>query len=345
MLTKNRKEDVVRMSKFYVRFNLKILIIDASDTRINHAIVENQLIHYVHMPDSSFIERLMYAITQISTKYVTWITDDDLFLPYAIKNNIDFLEKNMDSHCCGGEVRRFGLVGGQIITYPWSHWTKVSYPDPVDHHLTKARRACGILANMETASFFYLTYRVHFLIKLVFLLHRIQSKTSLFEKLPHGTGELVVTMMNIIDGNAAVLPLPYQFRAENIGVDDKENSKKILAGNDPAKEWDKPNQAPQLNNLYSYLSKILQSNGLSRPLADDYSTLLIKCYWMQVRIGLDYTPILNCLNPYVVEPGYFVYTKLSDLWSHYEGLKKSEQNSLQDDLIKVDAVFGESSLL
>jgi len=339
ILTKDRRVEILRACQYYSHFGLKIVILDGSNESLKNEMPNSHFIKYIHLGGGSIYERLMHGSAIIDSEFTTWITDDDLFVPCAMRYNVEYLQENSNSKCCGGEVRKFKLLKNGVATYPLAHWSRFSNPTPVDKANDRAERACKIVSRVETASFFYLTYKTEQLIKLIHLIHYIEKKSELFSKLEHGTIELFVTVFNVIDGNAALLKRPFCFRAENEGVDTAEYRAKIISGNDPKEKWNDSMQNQQIETITFYLGRIMIANGVSEYMAKMYSHIIVRCYRAQVRLGERFSPILECLNPYMFNPEYMKPTFMSEVWSEEVNNFDSEHERIRSAMKEAERMY------
>ena len=113
--TFERHPYVKRQIDFWKNYKIKVEILDGSDTPLlNIKNKKNSLIRYWHIP-KSIEKRLLFASSLIKTKYAALLSDDEFFLPSAIDNCIQFLEKNKDYGSCKGRAIWFDFWNGEII--------------------------------------------------------------------------------------------------------------------------------------------------------------------------------------------------------------------------------------
>ena len=120
--TYNRERFIKRSISYWKDYDVNVLIVDGSKSGItgcfDYASYEN--IHYHHRP-ISFFARLKYASELVETKYVSILSDDEFFIPSAIKSCILELGKDKSLVACGGQCVGFRYKNRQVIGHRFYH--------------------------------------------------------------------------------------------------------------------------------------------------------------------------------------------------------------------------------
>lgn len=89
-----RRDTLPFILSFYRETGVKVLLIDSS--KKSYKFINNfPWINYHHLPNANFYEAINYAVIQAGTKYICWNNDDDIILPIAIFECLDFLKKDL----------------------------------------------------------------------------------------------------------------------------------------------------------------------------------------------------------------------------------------------------------
>lgn len=338
VFSKDRRSHLHSIYRYYISSGFILLILDGTEGEACSLLANlcSESLQYIHMPGASIAERLFKASTLVESEYLTLVTDDDYFFAEGIRNTITYLARNPHIGSCGGQVRKLTRVNDHIVTYPWSHWTDVSYPDPAPSMGARLDRACQILARVETASFFYLTYKRHSFAMLTRLYTAIASLTPVLEILQHGSHELLFSLFNLLYCNTCILCYPFAFRGDALGVDTSEYIALINSGDDPKAEWFKPANIYYVRQLCSYLELIIKISGIKVHCPETYVTTMINCYMTQVKLGEALNPILISLNPYLLDPSYSRTILLRSLDADYNALNHYDLDVLRSELVNME---------
>lgn len=110
-----RQDYVLRQMEYWSRFDARLVILDGSpfalDLPCQFQAYENIL--YVHMP-LAIEERMAKSVSLVSTEYVALLSDDEFFLPSALKSCLDFLDENPCYSACKGRAIGFGWLKGGV---------------------------------------------------------------------------------------------------------------------------------------------------------------------------------------------------------------------------------------
>lgn len=106
IISRNRPDFLMRLFKYYLdkKVSAPIYLADASEGNAKERVqsiiegFQNKLnLHYkAYTPEISPFERLEKIYSEVETRYVIWIGDDDFTIPGAIDKGSDFLDKNPD---------------------------------------------------------------------------------------------------------------------------------------------------------------------------------------------------------------------------------------------------------
>ena len=97
------------------RDDVCVLYADGSLSQLDSSSVTFSNITYMHRPDGGYRERLLWLIDQVETPYVCILSDDEFYLPSALKLCVDFLDKHPDYVSCMGRAIGFSSLNGKII--------------------------------------------------------------------------------------------------------------------------------------------------------------------------------------------------------------------------------------
>lgn len=103
----NRQEYLKRLIKFWSNYNVNILIIDGSINKLKDDFSNFKNLTYVHSQKSRF-ERYLASIDFVKTEFVIFASDDEFYLPSALRSCINFLLSNPSYSSCGGRAVGFG---------------------------------------------------------------------------------------------------------------------------------------------------------------------------------------------------------------------------------------------
>lgn len=103
----NRHNYLKRILEFYENYDVNIKIVDSSINRFHSNILLKQNIEYIHLPNMEILDKVIYALEDIKTRYVVFCADDDFIFLDAITRCCSFLEKNHDYVCAQGRLITF----------------------------------------------------------------------------------------------------------------------------------------------------------------------------------------------------------------------------------------------
>tara|TARA_B100000989_G_scaffold83491_1_gene59810 strand:+ start:2740 stop:3816 length:1077 start_codon:yes stop_codon:yes gene_type:complete len=112
----NRQRCLQRSIDYWLNYNVKILILDGSETKLDVSHLNNKNITYIYDP-RSLHDRLLSSINYIDTEFVMLSADDEFYLPSAISSCINFLLNNSNFSSCGGRAVKFYTKKNQVNGY------------------------------------------------------------------------------------------------------------------------------------------------------------------------------------------------------------------------------------
>ena len=117
--THNRPQYLERCVKFYKEnlAEIPLQICDSSIAKNNSCVDESGLVYH-HCPQFSFVEKVNYALQNVTTPYVMLMADDDFFSLNGIKKSVEFLEKNLSYTTAQGTYTRFTKINEELVLFP-----------------------------------------------------------------------------------------------------------------------------------------------------------------------------------------------------------------------------------
>lgn len=105
--TFNRPDYLKRILEFYQNYNVNIKIFDSSINRFDSDMLLKSNTEYIHVPNMEPLDKAIYALEYVFSKYMVFCADDDFIFINAIKKCSDFLNNNNDYVCVQGELISF----------------------------------------------------------------------------------------------------------------------------------------------------------------------------------------------------------------------------------------------
>ena len=106
IISYNRHKLLIRAIKYWSNFDIKVVIIDGSDVRLNNSYLNYKNIRYIH-DQRSLNDRLLNSFDYIDTEFMILACDDEFYLPSALSKCINFLSSEPSFSCCGGRAVGF----------------------------------------------------------------------------------------------------------------------------------------------------------------------------------------------------------------------------------------------
>ena len=116
----NRHKYLKRTIKYWSDYNVKLLVLDGSDIKLEDPCLNIKNIRYIYGPKDLY-GRVLSSINYIDTEFMMLAGDDEFYLPSALSRCIEFLSKESSFSSCGGRAIGFhtnkkNIFGG--IQYP-----------------------------------------------------------------------------------------------------------------------------------------------------------------------------------------------------------------------------------
>ena len=209
--TYNRPNYLKRILSYYHKYgrNFEIIVADSSSNENkmlnskNILSLPNNNILYLKYPTDikPFCEKVPDALKYIKTKYCVSCADDDFVIPNAIKESINFLEKNPDFSCIQGHYISFYLRGNYLPAKKFIYTPiYTNYKSNIFKN-AKDRLFSNFLNYMHTI---YSVHRTNFL-KMIFGETIKFTDDDIF-------GELLPSMLDLISGKMKKLDVLYSAR-------------------------------------------------------------------------------------------------------------------------------------
>ena len=108
---RERRSTLPRALEYYKGFKGRIILVDGSSSRWD--LIDNyDHVEYMHLPDKTWMEKMVTVLNEITTPYVAKVCDDDLIFLHALPMKVDFLNNNSE----------YVTVAGQEISLLDSHF-------------------------------------------------------------------------------------------------------------------------------------------------------------------------------------------------------------------------------
>jgi glycosyltransferase domain-containing protein len=117
--TYKRQAYALRSMIYWSGLGPAVHVLDGSASPIDQSVLSDlgEDIHYHHLP-IGLHERLTWSLQLIRTDYAALLSDDEFFLPEALRRCIDFLDTEPDMVSCGGRCLGFSLHDNGVIAWP-----------------------------------------------------------------------------------------------------------------------------------------------------------------------------------------------------------------------------------
>jgi len=112
----NRHKCLKRTIRYWSDLDVKIVVIDGSDIKLENQYLNTKNIKYIYDP-RSIHDRLLTSTNYIDTEFMMLSCDDEFFLPSALSDCISFLISNTNFSSCGGRAMGFGTIKQKILGF------------------------------------------------------------------------------------------------------------------------------------------------------------------------------------------------------------------------------------
>ena len=149
----NRHTHLTRVLEYLEPFRFNIIIADSSGNAYEGDLSKYDTIHYFHLANSSFPQKIQEALKHVSTKYCMLMAEDDFYIPDTLYSCLTFLRNNPSYSSCQGLYTKFATSSNAAIS------TKFLYLNSFGRDLndeTSLKRIDSLLS-----SYIQLFYSVH----------------------------------------------------------------------------------------------------------------------------------------------------------------------------------------
>lgn len=138
----NRPELLRRSMHYWSKQRFSVIVCDGSDISQDKWLLDSlaQNIKYFHSL-SPFPQRMKMAADMVDTRYCIFLPDDEFYLPAALNECMDFLDKNEEYVAVGGVAVGFGPGDKGILGYP-------AYPKWMGRERVEANPQDRVVAHM-----------------------------------------------------------------------------------------------------------------------------------------------------------------------------------------------------
>lgn len=114
IFTYNRHEYLKRTINYWLNYNVKLLILDGSSTKLEDPCLKTKKIKYIY-DTTGLYKRLLSSVNYIDTEFVILGSDDEFYLPSALSSCVQFLIKEPSFSNCGGRAIGFGFSKNSLF--------------------------------------------------------------------------------------------------------------------------------------------------------------------------------------------------------------------------------------
>ena len=126
--TFNRQRYALRSMKFWSDYSTEVFVLDGSNKPIENEKLINigTNINYIHNP-ISYHNRILNVLELIKTPYICMQGDDEFFIPSALYEIIEELEKDKELVSCMGLCIHFEGFQNEILSGKWHYPEFLNY--------------------------------------------------------------------------------------------------------------------------------------------------------------------------------------------------------------------------
>ena len=114
IFTYNRHKLLKRTIGYWLNYNVKLVILDGSDTKLVDPCLNSKNIKYIY-DTRGLYERLATSMNHVDTEFVILGCDDEFYLPSGLCSCIRFLTKEPDFSSCGGRALGFANNKNKLL--------------------------------------------------------------------------------------------------------------------------------------------------------------------------------------------------------------------------------------
>ena len=317
ILTYNRHKSLKRTIKYWLHYNVKLLILDGSQVKLEDSCLKSKNITYINNTKGIYA-RFLSTIDYIDTEFMILSCDDEFYLPTPLSSSINFLKNNPTFSCCGGCALGFGL------TEENNFYGKERYSNLKNVNLNQdyaEERIQNHFSNYLPAHF-YSVMRSS-------IWKTISKHVFVKEYIFHAALELQVEFLILVAGKTKIIPELMWMRNmnENIPIRGKDQSNRPSYAytindwwTDKLKKKDKEDFLYRMKNACEDLSR-----NTDTKFKEDQISKLYKLYINKVYTKKGF--IKKFLN--------LILSKLKKLIKYILGLNKTVENKSIEDQAKV----------
>ncbi|MFC1869947.1 TIGR00180 family glycosyltransferase [Chloroflexota bacterium] len=214
--TYNRHAYLKRLLRYYLdnEIPLNILVADSGTVPLDDelvSIIASPRLSYLEFPSELTTQaKIRQALSKITAEYTVICADDDFIVPSAIKECIEFMEKNPDYSVALGRGCSHSLRKRKTgkIEFDW-------VPDHYGKSITTYGKPITFDSPSERLKFHLSHYNTTF-----YGVHRTNTLRFIFEEALEATshgrlGEILLTALTLICGKMGKLPIFYASREHN----------------------------------------------------------------------------------------------------------------------------------
>ena len=245
----NRHEYLIRTINYWLNYNVKLLVLDGSSTKLEDECLQNKNVEYKNKIKCIY-ERLYFSSDYIKTEFMVLAGDDEFYLPSALTSCINFLIKEKSYSSCGGRVIGFNCHNnGQEIfgyeQYPGFKNFCLNHNDPI-------KRIKKHFSNYEPAHFYSVRRSKNWrqISKHIFKKNH-KMDANIFQKIKLDLMEMELEFLVLISGKSKIIPELMWLRNKELNPI-SENSYQSCS---IEKWWNNENYQKDINNFLYKIKK------------------------------------------------------------------------------------------
>lgn len=319
----NRPELLRRSILYWSKQRFRVIVCDGSDepqdTWVKGLFAGN--IEYFHS-QSPFPQRIKIAAGMVDTRYSILLSDDEFYLPKALGECIDFLDKNEEYIAVGGVCVGFSPGNTRILGF-------TQYPEWIGRERIESSASDRVVAHMGAYT--------NYLSVSVTRSHVWKSIADLYasHELPiFAQWELEMNLILSYCGKSKVLNNLMHLRSHGEGIPIRNNIPSLSYKNTVSDVWLISRHADLRKTFVSIISSAFEQLSTSEAKPESGKVAVENaidayCEWLKVRgKHKDFTRILKRLIPGAIKQRLRVLISLTG--SHLSGNQKSLEEAIRD---------------
>ncbi|CAM8363595.1 Glycosyltransferase domain [Candidatus Methylopumilus universalis] len=274
--TFNRQSFALRNMRYWSGRDIVMHVMDGTKlglTPLQLAQLDDN-IHYHHMPELSIGERLNEAIDLIETPYVTFLSDDEFFIPSALSSCISQLKADDELVSCMGLSIQFEYKNGNVIGRRF-------YQSLENYSLLQTDALERMLAHMDP----YVMSSMNSVVRSV-VWKRSMRLLCIGDLSTFNIGELLFELAVCFQGKTKVISEIMWLRSyENKIIIDHAKTKSFFIW------WRSDDKSEDRSKLLSCISSILTKTSNEREMVKSFMLLALNRYvntYDKIIIGKDF---------------------------------------------------------